>query len=715
MPQPPRVEFVYECPNCDGAFTIDWIHPWSKEEYDTSRVPCPYCEWAILEEDLREIGSYSLFLSEEQKQNDPIASIEKRSTAYRVKSNPIEPAVPVPTYNRERTYETAPAEDASSETGCGMEKKSQAGAKAMSNYQVSDCSALIDACALNLYEKNIFRITGLPVDATAKEVARQAQKLQMMEEMGGALTPAAFPLNPPPSTEQIREALARMKEPEHRLVDEFFWYWPETFGESRSDPAILALLAGEGQKAVDIWVERENEGSVTATHNLAVMFHMFAVDWTNHHVKNQLVLSHQGTQDSPWAPPKSRGAILENGRDEKIKGYWKDAFDRWEQLADSDDLWDVVKGRVRSLEDEALTTGFVRRMRNVLPQAFDKINAEAALKFAELEQVDWATFHVDFMRQTHQGLDDVTSTAELVLAPTKKRVEQRLSSAQNDSTTHPENGTQIAMELIGHCKPLMALFDMFHGSESHQRAELFDEVAKTVADVLIAYQCATGDDKTFVEILQHGLEFATGSQIRERMINNIAIGQGNLAAKQLEPFFNSMKLITEGNIVPSEKVQQIRDKILPQLPALATQFGSTSPVYHEVMDSVAIALRSIAIDSHNSRSDFDTAEQAIQMASKLACSADLKKRIASNATEMTLSRCAYELAQIGRTKKPRFSPEFRQLLGLLSALFIVLPCAGILGALGETIIGDIGAGLGAIIGLILGFYILEKLFNRIDP
>lgn len=497
-----------------------------------------------------------------------------------------------------------------------------------STTESSECLPLMEACTLSLYEKNIFRITGLPVDATAKEVARQVQKLQMLEEMGGsAPAQACFPLNPPPSTDQIRAALARMREPEHRLVDEFFWYWPEKFGDSKNDPAIQALLAGDGQKAVDIWVERENEGSVTAIHNLAVMFHMFAVDWTNHHVASETAVNREVSEDSPWAPPAKRVAILDSGRDEKIKGYWKDAFDRWERLADSDDVWDVMKGRVRSLEDEALTIGFVRRMRSLLPQAFDRINAEAALKFADHGRMDWAQFHVDFMRSTHQGLDDVDSTAELVLAPTKKRVEQRLRSAQNQAERHPEKGTQAALDLMAHCKPLMSLFDLFHGAESHQRADLFDEVAKTVIDAVVSYQRATNDNKAFVEILQQALEFATGSQIRERLIKNIAIGEGNLAAQQLEPFFRNMRAITEGKGSPSEKLQQLRVKILPQLPALATNFGASGHAHGQLMDTISIALRGISIDAHNTGGDFKTAEEAIQLALKLVVDSDLKRRI----------------------------------------------------------------------------------------
>ena len=119
----------------------------------------------------------------------------------------------------------------------------------------------MEACTLELYKKNIFRITGLPVDATTKEIARQAQKLQMQEEMGGMITGSkpAFALQIDPTSEEIRAALSRMKEPQHRLVDEFFWYWPEKFGESKNDPAIQAMMSGDAKGAINIWRQRQQE------------------------------------------------------------------------------------------------------------------------------------------------------------------------------------------------------------------------------------------------------------------------------------------------------------------------------------------------------------------------------------------------------------------------------------------------------------------------
>jgi hypothetical protein len=496
----------------------------------------------------------------------------------------------------------------------------------------------MEACTLDLYQKNIFRITGLPVDATPKEVATQAKKLQMMiaegleGNVGGAK--AAFPLAPPPTTEQIREALARMKEPEHRLIDEFFWYWPENFGSSKSDPAIQAVLAGDGQRAVHIWGERESDGrSLVAAHNLAVMFHMYAVDWTNHHILYN----------------------IDKDRDEKIKGYWRDAFDRWETLADADEIWDVMKERVRSLEDEALTTGFVRRMRRLLPQGFDRVNAEAALKFADLGRLDWTKYHVDFMRQTNQGMDDVDSTAELVLEPTRKRVEQRLRAADEQADERPAEGIKVAKDLMSHCKPLLAVFDLFHGDESHHRSELFDEVAETVANVLHAYQKSTGDTRAFVDLMKQALLFASGSHIRERLINYIAAGEDNLAAQKLAPIFKSLNSIEESHITPASKLQRIQREIMGQLPTLASSIGPQTDIYNNLVDSVAIVLRSVSVEAHNSASDLATALAAIELAYRLAADPALKKRIADDRT--TLMQLANKQKQWNKIIKIR-SDEF---------------------------------------------------------
>jgi hypothetical protein len=470
----------------------------------------------------------------------------------------------------------------------------------------------MEACTLTLYQNNIFRVTGLPVDATSKEVSRQAQKLQMLEEMGGGSTgpQSAFPLAVPPTTDEIRAALSRMKEPEHRMVDEFFWYWPEEFGASKSDPAIQAMLAGDAEGAVRLWREREKSGSHVAQHNMAILYHMYAVDWTVHHVAYG----------------------IDQSLDDQVQGYWRKSFDRWEPLVDSDNLWDMLKERVRSLDDEALTTGFVRRMLKQLPEALDRVNAEAALRFAEQGRIDCAKFHVNFMRETHPGRDDVDTTSEMVLQPTKRRVEQHLDSFKKQTEKAPERGAELAIQLLERCRPMMDLFDLFHGQEAHQRNDLFDQVAETVLQMIIDHQKSTNDNKTFVDLLHKTLGFASGTQLRERIIKNISIGDANIDFDRLRPILDKLENIVTESCRPNVKLQRIKSTILPELPKFAANSGSPKNTSNLLLDSVANALRSISVDAHNDSKDYNTALEAIEIAARLAVDSDNKKRIDSDLT-----------------------------------------------------------------------------------
>jgi len=485
------------------------------------------------------------------------------------------------------------------------------------NLSTANCLPLMEACTLSLYDKNIFRITELPVDATAKDVSRQAQKQQMLAEMGDNTSSVKAPFAPvhSPDEDQVREALARMKMPEDRIVDEFFWFWPEEFGNSKADPAIQAMLSGDSQKAAEIWREAEKEESFTAIHNLAIMFHMAAVDWTIHQLRN--VTSGETYED--------------------VKGYWQRSFDRWEKVAEMEEIWDCMKDRVRSMDDEALTTGFIRRMRDELPMALDRVNAEAALAFAEKGVMEWAEYHVRLMNATHQGLDDVEATAELVLEPTRKRIRQYVDSAEQKASGNRAKGIELATQLLEKCRPLMGIYDLFHGKEAHQRADLFDEVADCALDRSFDYHKETGNTAECVEILKAALDFASATSLRERIINNISTAEGIVDSEKFQPTFEDLKSVSESKQNPVQKLSRVKAEVLPSLSFLAPTGGKVSEAYNGLLDSVAITLRVISIDAHNDYKDFDTAGVAIQMALKLAVSEDLKTRLQEDAAQVRKS------------------------------------------------------------------------------
>jgi hypothetical protein len=479
-----------------------------------------------------------------------------------------------------------------------------------------ECKLLINAATKDLFRNNAFRITGLAVDATAREIIKHADKLKMMAELGQeqSANRTAFALNPPPGLDEIRDAVQRIKDPEQRVINEFFWFWPEEFGQGQSDAAIQALAKGDSNTALKIWSEKETNQSdgIVAQHNLAIFWHLAALEWEH----------------------KSLNGESDDSERREIEGYWRGTFKYWERLAVDDNLWEKVNVRIRQIDDARLTTGFARRMRISLPEALDKINAELALVHAERGNTNLARLHIQFMRETNQGLDDVEKTSDLVLMPAKTRLREHIQQAKRASEENPSAADIAARNLIQHTKPLLQLFDLFHGQDSHTRNDLFDEVANACTNCAIDHQRKTGDNQTFVALLEQALLLAASDELKQRINKNIVIGKGNLDHKKLEPVYEKLRQIEKGSESPSIKFTRVRNEIIPHLAALIKTEGSSSETANELSNSIAIALRGISIDSHNDHSDTTTALEAIELAIQLAKEQELQKRVADDRKQL---------------------------------------------------------------------------------
>lgn len=409
----------------------------------------------------------------------------------------------------------------------------------------SGCKPLLEAATKDLFRKNAFRITGLSVEATTREVSRHADKLKILAELGQNphTQSAAFPMKPPPSLDEIREAIQKLKDPEKRMVDEFFWFWPQEFGQSQPDPAIQALLKGDSGTAVDQWFAKEDHPTdgVVAMHNLALVFYISALDWENYVLKNE----------------------VEADRRKKITDYWKGAFSRWERLTTDDRFWEIVTARIRQLNEPNLTTGFARRMRATLPEALDKINAELAVEFAESGKIEFARLHIQFMRETNKDLANVEKIAELVLMPARNALKEQIRRARGRADKNPRDAANAARDLLEQARKSLDLFELFFGQESDLRNELFDEVAALCNQLPVAYHKATGDDRTCLEILKAILPLATSVELRRQIENNIDTLRGNVARLDLEPIYAILKQIQDSKEHPAKRLQRVKAEVLP--------------------------------------------------------------------------------------------------------------------------------------------------------
>jgi hypothetical protein len=540
------------------------------------------------------------------------------------------------------------------------------------------CKPLLDAATKDLFRNNAFRITGLSVEATPREETTRADKLKLMEELGQGATlhTGAVALNPPPTLDQIRDAIKNLKNPARRLIDEFFWFWPRERGRTTLDPALEALASGNADAALQIWMANETNptSGVVATHNIALYWQLKALDLetdnagpdVNGPVAQQEFTSILRGACSP-NPPAAAGVVASSGPhagagvsgghstgrreadrapEEMLEKCWRNSLKRWKYLTSDDLLWDKVAARVRHIDDPQLT-GFVESMRATLPDALAKLNAELALSHAEKGRTYMAKMHVQFLREGTEGPTRLEKAAELVLAPTKARLKEQINRAQERAKNNREDAASAARELLQQAQSALALYDLFFGKDNDLRNDLFDEVASACNRLQIDYYKATGDDRTCLDILKSLLPFATSTDLRQLIEKDISETRARLelsaASKKLEPVYTLLKSFQDSKESPPDRLARFERDAIPAI-VKATGISSFSPHYgylsivpancEDLFDCAAIVLRGISLDAWNNHQDQPTAVTANELALKHAVSPELKKRLAEDQTAL---------------------------------------------------------------------------------
>ncbi len=474
----------------------------------------------------------------------------------------------------------------------------------------------MESATANLFQNNAFRITGLPVDATTREITKHADKLKLMEELGQGANfhSSVVALRPPPTMDHIRVALQKLQDPEKRLIDEFFWFWPEEFGQRDSDAGIQAVLRGGLDQAVEIWSSREDEPGtgIVAMHNLAVLYHLCAVEWDAHAVC----------------------AGADDARRAKTTKYWRASLKRWERLLADDCLWDKVTNRIRQTDDARLSTGFAGRMRASLPWALSKINLELALAYAEAGKPEEARVHIQITRQASHGLYISEKIAATVLTPTKTRLKEHLRIARERVERNPADGASAGRELIEQANRCLALFDLFFDRKSETRNELSDEVASTCNQVQVSYHKATGEDATCLEVLGAALPFATAVELRQQIEKNIQTLAGNLKFKKLDRAYSLLNSIQDDQASPAQKLNRFHLEATVALSLAAASLTKGSEDHSQLSNFAAAVLRGIALDAWNKHQDKDTALAATDLALEYAVSPELRARLLEDDTAL---------------------------------------------------------------------------------
>ena len=375
----------------------------------------------------------------------------------------------------------------------------------------AEAQALLrEAATPDLYERNGFRVLELPVDATSRDIHRRKQMLEMAAGNGVPAPPGparCFPLNPPPDDYAAREAMQRLGDPERRLVDEFFWFWPHEQGQSSSDQALQLLAHGRHEEAARVWTQQEANRSVShvSTHNLAVLHHLLALQWENHARGNQLRAEEQAN----------------------LAQLWSRAFHRWQKLLDEEGFWSRLTARVREFEDPRLTAGSVRRIRAALPAALLSINARLALQAVAEGQNGSAARLVEVIRRSGFPEDAIREGLRQAVEPARHRIKALCRAAEQAADTDPAHADKACEQLLEAARPLLAGLDSLLSEADPTREVAHDEVAEQALHCQVAFAKKTQQWRRSAHLLERAVRIAASASTVKKLQDNLAIVRSN--------------------------------------------------------------------------------------------------------------------------------------------------------------------------------------------
>lgn len=372
---------------------------------------------------------------------------------------------------------------------------------------------LAEAATIDLYRRNGFRVLELPVDATSREVNRRKQTIEMAAAHSVPLPPGAghcLPLEPVPDEYAVREAVQRLGDPERRLVDEFFWFWPQEPAASETDRALQHLRDGDHEAARRIWKQQEanNNHDAVSTHNLAVLYHFLALQWEEHALGNDVSAEER----------------------KNIEQLWTRTFGHWQELLKKDGFWRRLTTRVAEFADPRLTAETVNRFRSVLPAALLSINARLALDAVEQGRKDSAMRLVQAIRNSGFPESVIDEGLRRAVEPVRARIKALCRAAKQSTETDPLRADAACSQLFDSTVPLLQALDCLLPKDHPTRDVAHDDVAEQALECQIAFAKKTHNWRKSETLLARAAPLASSKSVRKKLNENIKAVKANADA-----------------------------------------------------------------------------------------------------------------------------------------------------------------------------------------
>jgi hypothetical protein len=357
---------------------------------------------------------------------------------------------------------------------------------------------MLEVALPELYKINSFRILGLPVSATLRELDKQQKKIALLVKLGTqnlTVNSGYLPIAPSPSGEMIKKAMQRIFDPENRLIDELFWFWPIEDQNVLNDQALKLLISHDLNGARSVWKQliQDKKVGYIALHNLAILHHIKALDIELESIK-------------------------QNSQSElKTDQLWQEALHWWFLLSENEQLWQHLLKRSIALDDPRISAATVSQMRIAFPKVITAISVYMDLKAARSGKGYQARRHRVFLIESGFDQKIYFNILEDELCKSIEQIkmicERNNSEAKSDPDKAAEMAERIYSESLSKLNEINSILDREH----YLRKKANNIVAQTIRDCSLIFWKKTENLNRCLRLTDFARNLSMDDGLREKL------------------------------------------------------------------------------------------------------------------------------------------------------------------------------------------------------
>ncbi len=466
----------------------------------------------------------------------------------------------------------------------------------------------IESSDLNLYRLNPFRVLGLPVFVTAREIARHTDKIKLKLNITDktTFTGDILPIDPEPNVEIINSSVQYLNDPVSQIIFELFWFWPIEMEWSSSDPGIDELKKRNIKKCADIWSSGLNkkENYDISLHNLAVLYQLFALDFEWKYLNGNLTQKETELRDV----------------------YWNRSYKLWDSLTKQDLFWEKYLHRIIKLGDPRVKPSVVKKIRLEIPLVIMLINAKLAVAYAEKGNDFDVKRHLQIIRSSNFNNQIINRSLEISTRSLVKNLSLICEKAKEDiKNSHNEIST-IINDLFDKGFSILSIIDTFFQNDATIRNSSHDLLASAGNLCVSYYANETKNYDESIELYKRLLSISIGLVLKDRIKENIEITEANIDESIIEKLSRLCTEIIEAVSKQYGYIDEQREKLekegWPIVNEILNKRGKSSISYQNVNQIYCITLCQIALALNNRDQNYNEALAILNNAKEICT--DLK-------------------------------------------------------------------------------------------